>query len=91
MFCVCVVLLSAENERGEKKRCDLEVICMEEWEIMHGSPMGNSEVATKVNFSSYPLEFGPWAENGGEKKRFLGFLLLSPTLVLIRVFIGLIK
>ena len=46
---------------------------MEEWEIMHGSPMGNSEVATKVNFSSYPLEFGPWAENGGEKKDFWAF------------------
>ena len=81
----------AESERGEKKRCDLEVICMEEWEIMHGSPMGNSEVATKVNFSSYPLEFGPWAENGEEKKRFLGFLPLSPISEVVWVFIGLIK
>ena len=81
----------AESEREEKKRCDLEVICMEAWEVMHGSPMGNSEVATKVNFSSYPLEFGPWAENGGEKKRFLGFLPLSPIFEVVWVFIGLIK
>ena len=73
MFCVCVVLLSAENERGEKKRCDLEVICMEEWEIMHGSPMGNSEVAHLSQLSSNPLGLGNWAENMEEKKEIWAF------------------
>ena len=30
--------------------------------------MDKNEVASKVNFSSYPLGFGPWAENGGGKE-----------------------
>ena len=75
----------AESERGEKKRCDLEVICMEEWEIMHGSPMGNSEVATKVNFSSYPLEFGPLGRDFREGKEKFGLFPLSPKLELVIV------
>ena len=62
----------AESEREEKKRCDLEVICMEAWEVMHGSPMGNSEVATKVNFSSYPLGFGPLGRECEGKKKIFG-------------------
>ena len=57
-FLVCVCVWPRVRERREEEVI-FEVICMEEWEIMHGSPMGNSEVATKVNFSSYPLEFGP--------------------------------
>ena len=56
---------------------------------MPRSPLDNSEVASAKSTLLLGLFF--WAENGKEKKRFLGFLLLSPTLVLIRVFIGLIK
>lgn len=76
-FCEFVCVSMAESERGEKKRCDLEVICMEEWEIMHGSPMGNSEVAHLSQLSSNPLGLGYWAETW-RKKRNLGLLLLSP-------------
>ena len=43
---------------------------MEEWEIMHGSPMGNSEVAHLSQLSSNPLGLGYWAENMEEKKKF---------------------
>ena len=41
-----------------------------EMRIMHGYPMGKDEVSLE---SQLLLGFGPWAENGKEKKDFWAF------------------
>ena len=52
--------------------------------ILHGDPMDNNEVACIKSTLPFPLGLDVGRNMEG-KRKFLGFLLLSPILVVIRV------
>ena len=78
MKCVCVCLDSVESKREREKKIGIAweyAKCMDVWVLLHGNPLNNCEVAhTKSTLPLYGL--GPRIERG--KRRFLGFLSLSP-------------
>ena len=62
------------------------MMCMEEWEILHGYPLDINEVTCIKSTLPYLLGFGPfWAEILEREKKNLGFFPLSPKLELVRV------
>ena len=63
----------AESEREERREVIFEVMCMEEWEILHGYPLDNNEVACIKSTLPFLFGFGPWAENVKGKKDFWAF------------------
>ena len=70
---LCVCLNMAESEREERREVIFEVMCMEEWEILHGYPLDNNEVACIKSTLPFPLGLGYWAENMEEKKEIWAF------------------
>ena len=63
----------AESEREERREVIFEVMCMEEWEILHGYPLANSEVASKVNTSIFSWAWALGRKHGGKKKEIWAF------------------
>ena len=62
------------------------MMCMEEWEILHGYPLDINEVACIKSTLPYLLGFGPLGrECEGKKKDFWAFWPLSPIFELVRV------